>query len=79
MFDAVKLALLFVQLAVDFLRWVKERHVRTDAQRELIEKAEGQIRASIEAAEAARARVRGGFTRDPDSVRNADEFTRPDG
>lgn len=76
--STVQLALLLVQLAMDFLRWVKERRVRTDAQREMIEQAEGRIRDAIEAAEAARDRVRGGFTRDPDSVRDPDEFTRPD-
>lgn len=74
----VKLAVLFLEAAFQFSRWVQRERAASDIQREILEQTEGRIREQIQLAEAERARVRGGFVRDPGSLRDADKYLRPD-
>ena len=66
----VKLAILALELAGAFSRWVERTKAASDAERELIERARGMVDANIAKADDARARVRADIERLPGGVRD---------
>lgn len=66
----VKLAVLALQLVGQFVRWVEETKIASEAERKLIAQARGMIDANVAKAEAARARVRADIKRLPGGVRD---------
>ncbi|HRO04592.1 MAG TPA: hypothetical protein PLS69_13400, partial [Terricaulis sp.] len=76
--DWLKLAVLLLDLAGDFARWVEREKLKTEAERAALDAARGRIHASIEQAEAARARVRDAVASNPDRLRQPDRHLRDD-
>lgn len=74
----LKLALLVLDLAVKFARWVEREKLADDVRAEMLRDAMEKIDANVEAANAARDRVRADLERDPDGLRQPDKYFRPD-
>lgn len=76
--DWPKLALLALQLAVDFSRWVEREKITAEAERKIVVKALEDINASIDKARQARASVHADIADDPGRLRKRDRHLRDD-
>lgn len=66
----LKLALLALDLAVQFARWVEREKIANQARAEVLREAMEKIDESVAIAAGARARVRDRLEREPDSLRD---------
>ncbi len=66
----LKLALLVLDLAVQFARWVEREKIANQARAEVLREAMEKIDESVAIAADARARVRDRLEREPDSLRD---------
>lgn len=65
-----KVAVLLLDLVGQFVRWVEQEKITTDAERALIANARKQIDANVAVAEDARRRVRDRIAANPDGLRD---------